>query len=90
MGADPAMRYASAAPEREGFTCGCCGRTVTTAIAGLFANPRPGSPGRFCDSACRQAAYRRRQAGVAENVALQHRGGRSRSLRSRTDETGRA
>ncbi|MDQ6796612.1 MAG: hypothetical protein M3011_01070 [Actinomycetota bacterium] len=84
------MRYASGDPERDGFTCGSCGRTVTTAIAGLFANPKPGSPARFCDSACRQAAYRRRRAGVAENAPLQHRGGRGRSLRSRPDETGRA
>jgi hypothetical protein len=35
-------------------------------------------PARFCDAACRQAAWRRRKAGVAE--APQRRGGRSRGL----------
>ncbi len=79
---DPALRYASGVPAREGFTCGSCGRPVVTAIEGLFTSAKTGSPARFCGPACRQAAYRRRQAGVAENVPLQRRGGRRRSLRA--------
>lgn len=65
---EPRMRYASDRPEREGFTCAACGRHVVTAIEGLFASPKVGSPACFCDSACRQAAYRRRQAGVTEDA----------------------
>jgi hypothetical protein len=52
--------------QREGFTCEHCGRVVTTSIEGLFHNPNRGSHQRFCDHACRQAAYRRRTAGVPE------------------------
>ncbi len=47
---------------------------------GLWANPRVGSPRRFCDPACRQAAYRRRRAGVAEDTPRQVTGGRDRRL----------
>jgi hypothetical protein len=83
MADDPVLRYASGQPEREGFTCEACGRTVVTAVPGLFANPKPGSPARFCDRACRQAAYRRRRAGIAENAPLQRAGGRGRSLEAR-------
>lgn len=68
----------------EAFVCACCGREVLTSMAGLFYNPKVGSPRRFCDPACRQAAYRRRQAGVPEGVPLQRRGGRGRSLRAET------
>lgn len=74
------MRDASDTPDRDGFTCPVCDRFVTTAIEGLFANPAVGSPQRFCSPGCRQAAYRRRRAGVAENTPLQHHGGRSRQL----------
>ncbi len=75
------MRDASDLTGPQPFTCAACGRLVTTSIEGLFANPRVGSPQRFCDHACRQAAYRRRQAGVAENTPPQHHGGRNRALK---------
>ena len=74
------LRYASGGPERETFVCEACGQTVVTAVTGVFHNPKVGSPTRFCSPACRQAAYRRRRAGVAENTPLQPRGGRRRSL----------
>ena len=51
-----------------------------TAVEGLFYNPTAGSKRRFCDAACRQAAWRRRKAGVAEATPLQRAGGRSRGL----------
>ena len=35
----------------------------------------------FCDAACRQAAWRRRKAGVPEATALQKKGGRSQGWR---------
>ncbi|MDA8282894.1 MAG: hypothetical protein M0Z42_06245 [Actinomycetota bacterium] len=79
MTAEDTLRYASD-PGRHGYHCGTCGRFVVTAIDGLFRNPATGSPARFCDAACRQAAYRRRRAGVEENTPLQHSGGRSRRL----------
>ena len=53
---------------RSGFTCQACGHTVITTIQGLYDNPVVGSPQRFCSPACRQAAWRRRQAGTAENT----------------------
>lgn len=81
MGVDPRMRDASRSPARDGFTCEACARAVTTSIEGLYTNAKVGSPTRFCGPACRQAAYRRRQAGVAENTPLQYHGGRGRSLR---------
>ena len=65
---------------RHGFTCQCCGRTVVTAVEGLFTNPARGTTQRFCSPACRQAAYRRRRANVTENSARQHAGGRTRRL----------
>ena len=61
--------------------CECCGTDTVIAVEGLFNNPKPGSPRRFCSPACRQAAHRRRQAGVAETVPAQRSGGRNRSLR---------
>jgi hypothetical protein len=74
------MRNASSQGERETFECGCCGRVVVVEVAGVFSNPGVGSPRRFCDAACRQAAWRRRRAGVAENTPAQRRGGRGRGL----------
>jgi len=74
------MRDASGRPEREVFSCECCGRDTVIAVAGLFSNPRPGSPRRFCSPACRQAAYRRRRAGVNESTPAQRQGGRNRRL----------
>jgi len=79
------MRNASA-PEQCSFVCTCCGRTKVTAVEGVFYNPQVGNPQRFCSPACRQAAWRRRRAGVAEDAPLQHRGGRSRRLRPRADQ----
>jgi hypothetical protein len=67
-------------PERTSFICACCGRTIVTAIEGLYYNAPVGSKRRFCDPACRQAAWRRRRAGASEDVALQRKGGRSRRL----------
>lgn len=77
----PAYLPNAPGPAREGFTCDACGRFVATAVEGLFSTPRAGSPRRFCDSACRVAAWRRRKAGVSEDTPLQRRGGRSRRLR---------
>ncbi len=75
------MRDASAGPSREVSLCQCCGRQTVIAVEGLYRCPEPGSPRRFCSSACRQAAYRRRRAGVAETAPAQRKGGRSRSLK---------
>jgi hypothetical protein len=80
------MRNAYESPEHEeepqgtSFVCACCGRTVVTAVEGLYYNPAVGSKQRFCDQACRQAAWRRRRAGVSEAAPLQRKGGRSRRL----------
>jgi hypothetical protein len=74
------MREPSPEPQRKGFTCPVCGRFIVTTIEGLFTNARSGSPRRFCDHACRQAAYRRRRAGAAEETPLQLKGGRGRQL----------
>ena len=76
---DP-MRDASEEPRREGFTCPVCQRHIVTAVEDLFTTTAAGSPRRFCDPACRQAAYRRRLAGVAEDTPRQMRGGRDRRL----------
>jgi hypothetical protein len=76
------MRNASDPPARHGITCASCGAFTLTAIEGLFSNPRVGSPQRFCSPACRAAAWRRRQAGVTENIPRQRTGGRSRRLRT--------
>ena len=75
MPSEKPMRYASG-PGRHGYHCAACGRMVVTAIDGLFHNPAFGSPARFCSAACRQAAYRRRKAGAAENMPRQPKGGR--------------
>jgi hypothetical protein len=74
------MRDASDRTDPEGFTCPVCGRFIVTAIDGLWRTPRAGSPRRFCDPACRQAAYRRRRADVAETTPRQTAGGRNRHL----------
>ncbi len=66
--------------QRLGLTCQCCGRDIVTDVVGVFHNPEVGSPQRFCSPACRQAAYRRRRARVAEDTPTQRRGGRGRSL----------
>jgi hypothetical protein len=76
------MRDASPAPVRKGVRCASCGAFRLIAIEGLFSNPTVGSPQRFCSPACRQAAWRRRRAGVAEDVPRQTTGGRSRKLRA--------
>jgi hypothetical protein len=67
-------------PARTSFVCACCGRKVLTAVEGSFYNPPVGSRRRFCDPACRQAAWRRRKAGVPEATAPQRTGGRARGL----------
>jgi hypothetical protein len=74
------MRDASDPPARDGFTCPVCGRFIVTAVDGVWSAPTPGSPRRFCDPACRQAAYRRRRAGVNEDTPRQTTGGRNRHL----------
>ena len=73
------LRDASVEPDRTGFSCPTCGRFIVTAIEGL-RHPQHGSPRRFCDHACRQAAYRRRRADVPEATPLQRQGGRRRRL----------
>ena len=83
------MRDASEEPGREGFTCPVCGRFITTALAGFWVTPKAGSPRRFCDPACRQAAYRRRQAGVAEGTPQQTSGGRDRCLTGQPTASGK-
>jgi hypothetical protein len=79
------MRNASSEPARCELPCARCGKKVVTAVQGLFYNPPVGSPQRFCSSACRQAAWRRRRAGVDETSPLQLTGGRSRNLRDQSD-----
>ena len=81
------MRDASDHPARDIFRCECRGRDSVTAVEGPFTNPKPGSPRRFCSPACRQAAYRRRRAGVAESTTLQRSGGRDRSLHATKEVT---
>lgn len=80
------MRDASSPSAREGFTCASCGRFVVTAVDGLWHRPGVGSARRFCDPACRQAAYRRRRAGVAEDTPPQRSGGRGRNLNPTSKE----
>ncbi len=65
---------------RYGFTCQACGCLIVTDVEGLFSTPTRGSTRRFCTPACRQAAYRRRRAAIAENTPRQHHGGRTRRL----------
>ncbi len=74
------MRDALPEPGREGFVCGPCGRFIVTAICGLYRARARGSARRYCSASCRQAAYRRRRAGLPENLLRQHRGGRGRRL----------
>ena len=81
------MRDTSDRPGRKACRCQCCGRDIVVSVEGLFSNPEPGSTRRFCDPACRQAAYRRRRAGVAETTAAQRKGGRNRTLRPTEEVT---
>lgn len=81
------MRDASGRPTRKVSRCECCGADTVIAVDGLFSNPEPGSPRRFCSPTCRQAAYRRRKAGVAETTTPQRTGGRDRSLRTAKEVT---
>jgi hypothetical protein len=67
-----------------GFVCPPCGRFIRTDLDGVLFRSRTGSAPRFCSPGCRQAAYRRRRAGVGEDAPLQHAGGRARSLSRRT------
>jgi hypothetical protein len=60
-----------------------CGRFVRTDLDGVLLRSRTGSKPRFCSPGCRQAAYRRRRAGVGEDAPLQHEGGAKRSLSSK-------
>jgi hypothetical protein len=66
--------------ERTGLYCQCCGREIVLSVQGVFAYAPRGSSRRFCDPACRQAAYRRRIASVEENTPPQRQGGRERQL----------
>ncbi len=77
---DTTMRDASSRPPRQVFHCAACGREVLIWVEGIYARATVGSAHRFCDPACRQRAYRRRKAGVAEDSAAQLAGGRRRSL----------
>ncbi len=65
---------------RSGLSCECCGRVVVTTVEGVFSNPVVGSVQRFCSASCRQAAYRRRLSGVAEDLPRQQTAGRGRRL----------
>ena len=64
----------------SGLVCECCGRVVVTTVEGVFSNPAVGSVQRFCSASCRQAAYRRRRSGVAEDLPRQRTAGRGRRL----------
>lgn len=68
---------------RRGLICQACGRTVVITVEGLFDNPTRGSHQRFCSPSCRQAAFRRRRAGAAEDEPRQLTGGRDRHLTNR-------
>ena len=76
-GPDPARTQP---PTPQGIVCAGCGHFSVHTVPGLFTNPQTGSPRRFCSPACRQAAHRRRRAGVPEDTARQHHGGRGRHL----------
>jgi len=65
---------------RTGLACQCCGTLIVLSVEGLFVWPSRGSNRRFCTPACRQAAYRRRQADAPEDTPAQHHGGRGRHL----------
>lgn len=60
--------------------CECCARVVVTTVEGVFSNRAVGSVQRFCSASCRQAAYRRRLSGVAEDLPRQQTAGRGRQL----------
>jgi hypothetical protein len=66
--------------ERTGLYCQCCGLEIVLSVQDVFAHTPRGSARRFCDPACRQAAYRRRIANVEENTPAQRQGGRERQL----------
>jgi len=66
---------------RTGITCQHCRLPTTLTVKGVFHNPERGTQQRFCSPACRQAAYRRRLAGVPETTAPQRQGGRDRALK---------
>jgi hypothetical protein len=78
--ASPTPDQPAQAPTRHGYTCASCGHFTLTGIDGLFSNPQPGSPPRFCSPACRTAAWRRRRAGAPEDAPRQHHGGPNRHL----------
>jgi hypothetical protein len=78
--ASPVPAAVDVAVAPVGFICPPCGRFVRTDLDGVLWRARTGSAPRFCSPGCRQAAYRRRRAGVNEGVALQLGGGRNRSL----------
>ncbi len=65
---------------RTGLQCQSCGRVIVLSVEGLFQTPARGTAQRFCGPACRQTAYRRRQANVPENTPAQRQGGRRRNL----------
>lgn len=88
-GAPAPLRYASGQPARELFHCPSCDRDIVTAIKGLLSYRKSGSPQRFCSASCRQAAYRRRKAGVAETMPGQFTGGRNRRLEAAEEVTPR-
>jgi hypothetical protein len=71
---------AEAEAARSGFVCPPCGRFIPTHIDGVLLRSHTGSAPRVCSPGCRQAAFRRRRAGVGEDAPLQHNGGRRRSL----------
>ena len=65
--------------ELTGIHCQCCGRKIVFSVPNAWELTERGSTRRFC--ACRQAAYRRRRAGVPENTPAQRQGGRGRGLK---------
>jgi hypothetical protein len=81
------MRDASDRPARDVSVCERCETATVTAVEGLFRNPHPGTPRRFRSPTCRQAAYRRRLAGVAEATPTQPKGGRPRRLNNTKEVT---
>lgn len=65
---------------RTGFQCRSCDRVIVLSVEGIIHHTPRGTAQRFCTPACRQAAYRRRQAHAPENTPAQHHGGRGRKL----------
>jgi len=76
--------------DRTGLQCQSCGRVIVLSVKDLYQTPARGSARRFCDPACRQAAYRRRQAHVPENTPAQQQGGRGRNLNPKPPQPGGA